>query len=160
MQHYNFIIFNECVLQKINNSVLEDEFTLTINLTIYHNKINTTKIPEKLKPTSDLTQAEKTRSRGLHPEITITNKQSLKKNNNLIDQPKNYSKNKSNLYLWSMQELHFVGNIKQHNKIIGFVTDPMGETHQVTIGDKIGLKQNIITNITETGIITNAQKII
>lgn len=159
MQHYNFITFNEFELQKIHNSVLEDEFTVNITLTIYYNKINATIAPENLKPTSSLEKVEKPGSRGLRPEMTIMNRQLLEKNNNRISQPKNYPKNSSNLYLWSMQELQFIGSIKQHNKIIGFVTDPMGETHQITIGDKVGLKQDIITNINEKGITTNVRKI-
>ena len=128
VQHYCLITFDEFELQKINNSPLEDEFTLNSNITIYYSKINAP-----------------------HEQ--------LQKNNYFINQPKNYKKNKSNLYSWSMQELQFVGSIKQHNKIIGFITDPLGETHQITIGDKIGLKQDIITNINETGITTNVQKI-
>lgn len=130
VQHYNFIVFDELNLQKITASPIEDEFILDINLTIHHNKINVT-----------------------------ANSVLPAKNNDLISQPKTYPKNNSNLYSYSMQELQFVGSIKQYNKIIGFVTDPMGETHQITIGDKVGLKQEVITNINETGITTNAQKI-
>lgn len=126
-QYYSLVTFDGFELQKINNSPLEDEFTLNIIMTIHHNKININNFS--------------------------------KKNSCFLSQPKNYIKNKDALHSWSMQELQFVGSIKQHNKIIGFVTDPMGETHQIAIGDKIGLKQNIITNIDEHGIITNVQKI-
>lgn len=159
MQQYNFITFDEFALQKINASPIEDEFTLNINLTIYSNKINAATISEKLKPTSDLEKTEKPGSFELRSGTTVMRGKLLENNNNRISQPKNYVKNKSNLYLWSMQELQFVGSVKQHNKITGFVTDPMGETHQITIGDKIGLKQDVITDINENGITTNVQKI-
>jgi len=173
VQYYNFITFNELDLQKINTSPLEDEFTLNINLTIYHNKTNTTtnsalssrgefaspRDPEQSNSAADLEKVEKSGSRGLRHGTTIMNRQLPAKNNDLIIQLKNYPQHNSNLYSWSMQELQFVGSIKQLNKTIGFIVDPMGETHQITIGDKIGLKQEVITNINENGITTNAQKI-
>lgn len=62
----------------------------------------------------------------------------------------------NNLSLWARSELQFLGSIDQAGKTIGFVADPLGQTHQVAIGDKIGLKQEPITNIDHHGVTTNA----
>ena len=59
----------------------------------------------------------------------------------------------ANLFLWSTKELIFLGMIKQDKNIYGFVSDPVGVAHRVTIGDKVGLKQKKITAINERGII-------
>jgi hypothetical protein len=131
MQHYCLTTFDEFELQKITASPLEDEFTLNTTIIIY-----------QLSPRGAERQIP-------HEQLS----------NYFITTPKDFIKNRGNLSLWSLSELQFIGSIKQQHKIIGFVTDPMGETHQVTIGDKIGLQQALITNINESGIITNAQKI-
>lgn len=52
------------------------------------------------------------------------------------------------LTVWSSNALHFIGIIKQNEKIWAIVTDPNGATHHATLGTPIGLDQSPITKIT------------
>lgn len=128
-----FAIFTELNLQKraTNNSL--DELSMQVLLTVYKNK---------------------------NPGVEKTTVESAPAKNLAISLPEHdlFTKNtgKTNVFLWSSEELSFLGVIKQNKKIHGFVSDPLGVIHRVTIGDKIGLKLNRIVAIDDNGITTDA----
>ena len=59
-----------------------------------------------------------------------------------------------NLHLWSIDELQFLGSIRQEGTTLGVISDPLGGVYQVKINDKIGLNQAKVVAIDERGIIT------
>lgn len=67
-----------------------------------------------------------------------------------------FSMNEKNLPLtvWSSNALHFIGIIKQNEKIWAIITDPNGVTHHATLGTPIGLDQSLIIKITAEEITT------
>jgi Tfp pilus assembly protein PilO len=127
-----FIAFEELVLQKKASNDGGDELNMQALIAVYRNKTSAAK--------------------------STTNEPSLQ-NNITISLPENdiFTKTiaKTNLFLWATKELTFLGIIKQNQNIYGFISDPMGEVHRVSVGDKIGLKQSKITVIDEHGITTN-----
>lgn len=66
-------------------------------------------------------------------------------------------KARGSLHLWATQELHFLGLIKQNQKMVGIVGDPVGGVYQVMVGDKIGLNQTKIISIDKCKIVTANQ---
>jgi len=124
-----FIVFEELILQKKSADDESNELNMQALLIIYQNK-NSTETATK------------------NNVISSTDRDVFIK-----------TVSKTNLFLWSDKELHFIGLIKQNKNIYGFVSDPMGEIHRVVIGDKIGLKQSKIVTIDERGITTIDGKI-
>jgi Tfp pilus assembly protein PilO len=90
--------------------------------------------------------------------LTVTTIKSSSVNNMAITLPEKDIFTKAignpNLFLWANRELSFLGMIEQDKNIYGFVSDPMGTVHRITVGDTIGLKQNKIIAINEHGIAT------
>jgi type IV pilus assembly protein PilO len=123
-----FIVFEEFALQKKASNDGGDELNMQALVAVYRNKI-----PVKTSETP-------------------------LQNNSAINSPENdiFTKTiaKTNLFLWAIKELTFLGMIKQNQSVYGFVSDPMGGIHRVAVGDKIGLKQSKITAIDEHGITT------
>lgn len=57
-----------------------------------------------------------------------------------------------NLFLWSSKELVFLGIIKRGGKTFGVISDPQGNVHKVTVGDRLGLGQSKIITIDDGGV--------
>jgi len=74
----------------------------------------------------------------------------------IIRDPFNYETNKLSIPLttWESKYLQFLGTIQQNNKTFGIISDPVGKLHYITVGTRIGINKNKITNITDTAIIT------
>jgi hypothetical protein len=64
----------------------------------------------------------------------------------------------ADLTSWELHELKLLGTIKKNNRIYGIVADPSDNIYQVTIGEKIGINQNIITAISNCDITTNTRE--
>ena len=67
-----------------------------------------------------------------------------------------FSMNEKNLPLtvWSSNALHFIGIIKQNEKIWAIITDPNNTTHHAILGTPIGLDQSPIIKITAEEVTT------
>jgi Tfp pilus assembly protein PilO len=63
-------------------------------------------------------------------------------------------KNES-LAMWHVQELQMLGTIFSSDKIWAIVGTPLGNSYHVTIGDRIGKNNSVITKITANQIITD-----
>lgn len=126
-----FMAFEELRIQKKDNHDVNNELDMVVLLTAYRSKISATEhVDTKPVPISNV---------AIHLPA-----------NDIFDK----SIGATNLFLWATKELSFLGIIKQGQNIYGFVSDPMGGTHQVMIGDKIGLKQRKIVAINDRGILT------
>jgi Tfp pilus assembly protein PilP len=49
---------------------------------------------------------------------------------------------------FSIDELRFVGAIKQGDIVWGFITDPHHNIYTITVGDTVGVVQNNVVQIT------------
>lgn len=126
-----FIAFEELTLQKKVGNSMSDGLNMQTLLIAYKNKMAIIKnAPSEQSCTNNIVISE--------PENDIFAK----------------STGKISLFLWASKELTFLGAIKHGKDIYGFVSDPVGTTHKVAVGDKIGLKQSKITAINEQGITT------
>jgi Tfp pilus assembly protein PilO len=124
-----FTVVEEFSLQKKAIEDDNDELNMQAVLAVYRNKISS--------------------------GTSVTNKQLLPNNPIKIPGRDIFAKAvvKANLFLWSCDELYFLGLLKHHQTTYGVVSDPMGKIHRVMVGDKIGLKQSKIIAIDEHGII-------
>jgi Tfp pilus assembly protein PilO len=119
-----FTLFEELILQKKSTDDRNNDLNLQVLLVVYKNKKST----------------EGAIKNGI---ISLVERDVFVK-----------AASKANLFLWSERELHFLGVVKQKQNIYGFVSDPLGMIYRVAVGDKIGLKQNKIIAIDESGVKT------
>lgn len=68
---------------------------------------------------------------------------------------KTYSQLNLELTQWDSSNLSFVGMISDNHNNIAIIEDPLGFIYHLTVGEKIGLKQAQVKQITATAIITD-----